>query len=148
VGEYGDSRHQPDPEIEPGEFQLIFGYQPHPDEPPSLFEIQFSWDGETSASFVYDAWENPSERTYVADLNSAPVSGWASWVNGEDVLIAFAQSATEEEGWARVDSGAPGGSIHESDSALHEPATWISFARLIHAVVADEPVQNMTRQTY
>ena len=140
--------NQSDSAIEPGVFQLLFGYQPDPDEPPALFEIQFTWDGETSASFVYDAWENPSERTYVADMNSAPVSGWASWVNGEDLLIAFAQSMTDEEGWARVDGGAPGGSLHESESALHEAQTWISFARLIHAVVADEPVQNMTRQTY
>ena len=103
--------NQSDSAIEPGVFQLLFGYQPDPDEPPALFEIQFTWDGETSASFVYDAWENPSERTYVADMNSAPVSGWASWVNshdGEDVLIAFSHSMTDEEGWARVDGGAPG----------------------------------------
>lgn len=146
MGTFGESG--PDTEIEPGEFQLLFGYQPRPDEPPALFEIQFTWDGETSASFVYDAWENPDERTYVTDINSAPVSGWASWVNGEDVLIAFAQSAMHEEGWARVDGGAPGGSIHEVDSGLHEPETWVSFARLIHAVVHDEPVQNMSRQTY
>jgi len=140
--------NQPDSEIEPGEFSLLFGYQPHHDEPPSLFEIAFTWDGETSASIVYDSWENPSERSYVADINSAPVSGWASWSNGEDVLIAFAQRMTDEEGWARVDGGAPGGELHESDSRMHEPATWVSFARLIHAVVADEPVANMERQTY
>ena len=148
MSEYGETGHQYDSEIEPGEFRLLFGYQPDPNEPPALFEIQFTWDGETSASFIYDAWENPSERTYVSDVNSAPVSGWASWVNGEDVLIAFAQPMTDEEGWARVDSGAPCGSIHESDSSLSEPETWISFARLIHAVVADEPVANMSRQTY
>ena len=137
-----------DSEIEPGEFQLLFGYQPDPDEPPSLYEMTVTWDGETSASFIYDSWENPSERTYVADMNSAPVCGWASWANGEDVLIAFAQTMTDEEGWARVEGGAPGGELHESDTALHEPQTWVSFARLIHAVVADEPVANMIRQTF
>lgn len=143
-----DTWDPPESEIEPGEFRLVFGYQPDPDEPANLYEIQFTWDGETSASFVYDGWESPDERTYTADMNSSPVCGWASWVNGEDVLIAFAQTMNHEEGWARVDSGAPGGSLHESDSSLSEPETWISFARLIHAVVADEPVQNMTRQTY
>lgn len=138
-----ETSDQNDTEIEPGEFHLVFGYQPDPDDHASFFEIQFTWDGETSAAFVYDAWENSDEP-----VDSAPVSGWASWVNGEDVLIAFTQPLADEEGWARVDSGAPGGSIHDSDSGLSDPATWISFARLIHAVVTDEPVQNMTRQTY
>lgn len=130
-------------EIEPGAFRLVFGYQPDPDDHPALFEIQFTWDGETSAAFVYDGWEDPDDP-----VDSAPVSGWASWVNGEDVLVAFAHPMADEEGWARVDSGAPAGSIHDCDSDLSDPATWISFARLIHAVVMDEPVQNMTRQTY
>lgn len=143
-----DTWDQFDTEIEPGEFTLAFDFQPHPDEPAFLFEIRFTWDGETSASFVYDAWEDPNEPAFVADVNSAPVSGWTSWANGEDVLIAFAQPSADEEGWARVDSGAPGGSLLDSDGGLSDPGTWISFARLIHAVVMDEPVQHMTRQTY
>ena len=65
------------------------------------------------------------------------MSGWASWVNGEDVLIAFTQPASDEEGWARVDSGAPGASLHDVEGDLDEPETWMSFARLIHAVVTD-----------
>lgn len=141
-----DTSDQAEVEIEPGAFRLVFGYQPDPDDHAALFEIEFSWDGETAAAFVYDTWEG--EPTFGADVDSAPVSGWASWVNGEDVLIAFAQPLADEEGWARVDSGAPGGSIHDADGGLSDPATWISFARLIHAVVTDEPVQNMTRQTY
>lgn len=135
-------------EIEPGQFTLIVDYQPDPGEQASLFEFHFSWDGETAASFVYDTWEDPEEPTFAVPVNSAPVSGWASWLNGEDVLIAFAQPLTDEEGWARVDSGAPGGSLHETDDSLSELETWMSFARLIHAVVLDEPVQNMSRQTY
>ena len=143
-----DTDYQYDSEIEPGQFRLVFGYQPDPDEPPCLFEIEFTWDGETSASFIYDVWEHLADPTFTGEVNNAPVSGWASWVNGEDVLIAFAEPLADEEGWARVDSGAPGGSLHESDSSLSEPQTWISFARLIHAVVTDEPVQHMARQTY
>lgn len=139
---------QPPTEIQPGQFTLVFDCQPDSDEAPFSFEIEFTWDGETAASFVYDVWEDPAEPSFVADVNSAPVSGWASWVNGEDVLIAFTQPIADEEGWARVDSGAPGGSIHDGDDSLSEPLTWISFARLIHAVVMDEPVQHMNRQTY
>lgn len=142
------TRNQPATEIQPGRFTLVFDYQPDSDEDPFFFEIEFTWDGETAASFAYDVWEDPTEPTFVTEANSAPVSGWASWVNGEDVLIAFAQPMADEEGWARVDSGAPGGSIHDSDDSLTEPRTWISFARLIHAVVMDEPVQHMTRQAY
>lgn len=143
-----DRHNQLDTEIEPGDFTLIFDYQPHSDEPAHLFEIRFTWDGETAASFNYDVWESPDEPALVADANSAPVSGWATWVSGEDVLIAFTQPLADDEGWARVDSGAPGGSIHDLDGGLSEPETWISFARLIHAVVTDAPVQGMTRQTY
>lgn len=139
---------QPPTEIEPGRFTLIADYQPDPDEAPFLLEIHFSWDGETAASFVYDAWEDPDEPTFAAEINSSPVSGWASWVNGEDVLIAFAQPMTDEEGWARVDCGAPGASLHDCGESLSEPETWMSFARLLHAVVTDAPVQQMTRQTY
>ncbi len=135
-------------EIEPGQFTLIVDYQPEPDEPASFFEFEFTWDGETAASFVYDTWEDPEEPTFAVPVNSAPVTGWASWLNGEDVLIAFAQPLTDEEGWARVDSGAPGGSLHDTDDSLSDPETWMSFARLIHAVVMDEPVQNSSRQTY
>jgi hypothetical protein len=139
---------EPPTEIQPGRFALVFDCQPDSDEAPFSFEIEFTWDGETAASFVYDVWEDPAEPSFVADVNSAPVSGWASWVNGEDALIAFTQPIADEEGWARVDSGAPGGSIHDGDDSLSEPQTWISFARLIHAVVMDEPVQHMNRQTY
>ena len=135
-------------EIEPGRFRLVVDFQPDPHDPPFLFEIRFSWDGETTATFAYDAWEDPDEPTYAAAVNSAPVSGWASWVNGEDVLIAFTQPASDEEGWARVDSGAPGASLHDVDGDLDEPETWMSFARLIHAVVTDAPVQQMSRQAY
>lgn len=142
-----DIRNQPTSEIEPGQFTLVFDYQPDLDEPPFPFEIQFTWDGESAAAFAYDAWADPDEPTFAAEVNSAPVSGWASWVNGEDVLIAFTQPMADEEGWARVDAGAPGGSLHDSGDSLSEPETWISFARLIHAVVMDEPVRRMTRQT-
>jgi hypothetical protein len=134
--------------IEPGRFNLVVDFQPDPDDPPFMFEIRFTWDGETAASFTYDAWEDSGEPAYAAVINSAPVSGWASWVNGEDVLIAFAQPAADEEGWARVDSGAPGGSLHDDAGDLSEPETWMSFARLIHAVVTDAPVQQMSRQAY
>ena len=135
-------------EIEPGRFRLVVDFQPDPYEPPFMFEIQFTWDGETAATFTYDVWENPEEPTFAVEVNSSPVSGWASWVNGEDVLIAFTEPMTHEEGWARVDSGAPGGSLHDVDADLDDPETWMSFARLIHAVVTDAPVQQMARQTY
>jgi hypothetical protein len=143
-----DTKNQPISEIEPGRFTLVFDYEPDHDETAFPFEIQFNWDGETSASFVYDVREDPHQSMFVTEVNSAPISGWASWANGEDVLIAFTQPVADEEGWARVDSGAPGGSLHDSGGELSDPETWMSFARLIHAVVLDDPVQCMTRQTY
>ena len=127
----------------------MFNHQLHDDEPPYPLQVQFDWDGGTSASFLLDVWANPDEPMFGAQVNSDPVSGWASWINGEDLLVAFARPMSDEEGWARVDSGAPGGSLHECETDdLSEPETWVSFAMLINAIVLDQPVHNMTRQTY
>ena len=135
-------------EIEPGRFALVFNHQLHDDEPAHALVVRFDWDGGTAASFELDSWDNPDEPTFGVELNSDPVTGWASWLNGDDALIAFVRPLADEEGWARVDGGAPGSSLHDFDGELHEPETWVSFAMLINAVVLDQPVANMSRQTY
>jgi hypothetical protein len=60
----------------------------------------------------------------VAEVNSDPVYGWASWVNEEDVLIAFMHPLAAEEGWARVGSGAPGAGLDDAEAALANPETY------------------------
>ncbi|HPX37577.1 MAG TPA: hypothetical protein PLH92_07655 [Mycobacterium sp.] len=135
-------------EIEQGRFALVFNHQLHDDEPPHPLEVRFDWDGATSASFELNSWDSPDEPSFGVQVNNDPVTGWASWVNGEDVLIAFARPMADEEGWARVESGAPGGALHDYGGELDEPETWVSFAMLINAVVLDQPVANMSRQTY
>jgi hypothetical protein len=76
------------------------------------------------------------------------VYGWASWINGEDLLIAFTWPNAEEEGWARIPGGAPASDEEDPDDAMHKPETWVEFAQRIFAVVLDLPLPGMTRQTY
>jgi hypothetical protein len=94
--------------IEPGEFELAFMYDEATGKPEAM-KIQFTWVEDTTATFRYDAWESPDDPSFVFEINSSPVYGWASWINGEDVLIAFTCPDAEEEGWARIPGGAPVG---------------------------------------
>jgi hypothetical protein len=143
-----DSQRNPPAEIKPGHFSLVFDDVLEDDDEPFPIEITFTWDGERAASFVYDAWRNPSDPTFVAEVSSDPVYGWASWVDYEDVFIAFMHPMAEEEGWARVGSCAPGAGLDDPEAAMANPETWLRLATLIRAVAADKPVPDITRQTY
>jgi len=58
---------------------------------------------ETEGGFIVHAIEPDGEGlAVVAEINSDPVQGWVSWVNGNDVLLAFLHPMAEEEGWARI----------------------------------------------
>lgn len=133
--------------IEPGEFELVFNDDALTGDPVPV-SIQFNWDGGTTAAFQYDTWIGPDQPTFVAEVCGSPVTGWASWNNGEDVLIAFECSLAEMEGWARVDGGAPANSEDEPDEVMDKPEVWVEFAKKIIAVGNDLPLEGMTRQTY
>lgn len=135
-------------EIKPGQFSLVFDDVLEEGDEPLRVEITFTWSGENAASFVYDVWDDPADPTFVAEINSDPVYGWASWLNEEDVLIAFMHPLADEECWARVGSRAPGNGLDDPEAAMADPETWISLAKLIDAVVADKPVPDMRRETY
>ena len=67
-----------------------------------------------------------------ADLSpasSAPVSGWASWLNGAAVLLLYYSNDMGIEGWARV----PGVAPTEDD-----PKSWVELARAIVAAIAED----------
>jgi hypothetical protein len=110
--------------------------------------IQFNWDGDTAATFRYDGWISPDEPTFVSEIGSSPVTGWASWINREDALIAFECSMAEEEGWARIEGGAPASSEDEPDEVMDKPEVWVEFAKKILAVGDNLPLEGMTRHTY
>lgn len=143
-----DGSNNPREKIRPGRFTLVFEDVFEEDDEPYPLEITFNWDGERAASFVYDSWQNPSDPTFVAEINSDPVYGWASWLNEEDVSIAFLHPMAETEGWARVDGGAPGAGLDDPEDALTTPEVWTNLAKLINEVVADRAVRGMTRQTF
>lgn len=54
----------------------------------------------------------------------------------------------EEEGWARIDGGAPASSEANPDEVMDKPDVWIEFAKKILAIGDDRPLDGMTRQTY
>lgn len=87
--------------IEPGEFELVFMDDEVTGE-PEVTEVRFSWNGGggTVATFRCDAWQSPDDPSFVSEINTSPVYGFASWTNGEDLLIAFSSPLAEEEGWA------------------------------------------------
>jgi hypothetical protein len=134
--------------IEPGEFELVFMDEEMTGEPEAATEVRFSWDGGTAATFRCDAWDNPADPSFVIEISSTPVYGLASWINGEDLFIAFSSPLAEEEGWARIPGGAPASDEEDSDDAMLEPATWIELAKKISAVGYDLPLPGMTRETF
>jgi hypothetical protein len=133
--------------IEPGDFKLVFMDDEVTGEPEAT-EVRFSWDGGTAATFRCDAWDNPVDPSFVIEINSSPVYGLASWINGEDLLIAFSSPNAEEEGWTRIPGAAPASDLEDPDSAMFEPATWIELAKKISAVGYDLPLPGMTRETF
>jgi hypothetical protein len=133
--------------IEPGDVELVFVDEVD-GEPTGATEVRFSWDGGRAATFRCDAWDNPADPSFVIEISSTPVYGLASWLNEEDLLIAFSNPLAEEDGWARIPGGAPGSDEEDSDDAMLEPATWIELAKKICAVGYDLPLPGMTRETF
>lgn len=135
--------------INPGKFTLVFEHLLEGDEEDVLaYEIAFDWDGDRAASFVFDVASGPEEPTFVAEISSDPVRGWVSWVNGDDVLIAFQHIMADEEGWARVAGGAPGAGLDGPEAALADPETWVKLGKIIYAAASGEDVAEMLGQTF
>jgi len=143
-----DSRTNPPTTISPGKFTIVFEELLQENNEPFPFEITFTWEGETAASFIYDAWVNPDEPLFVAEINTNPISGWVSWVNEKDLFIAFTNPMASEEGWARVTFGAPGAGAADPHAALSDSDTWVRLAKLIHAIASEQPVEQMTRHVF
>jgi hypothetical protein len=134
----GASDTPPD-EIEPGEFDLNFTADSYGEATP--MEMHFKWENEaTTATFWQDIW---ADAPGLSPGSSAPAYGWASWLNGKDVLIAFTWPDVGVDGWAHIEGGAPG-----DYDALFETETWVEFGRKIVAAVHGSPLPGMTRQTY
>ena len=68
------------------------------------FDISIIWDGGSHATWSLDI----SEHEAISMASRAPIYGWASWRNGDDLLLAYQYDDLEVEGWARVPGAAPG----------------------------------------
>ena len=137
-----------DSEIQPGTFTVVFEDMIGGEAEPVPFQVTFTWDGDRAVSFVYDNAPAPGDPTFVTDMNSDPIQGWVSWINGEDVLIAFQHPMAEEEGWARISSAAPGAGSDDPDGALADSEAWVKLGKLIQVVALGNGVPDMTRRTY
>lgn len=131
-------------EISPGEFKLVFMYDTDDGEPVPM-EIEFTWDGGTTATWAQDIWWNAPNQS---PASSASPYGWASWRNRKDVLIAYELPDLDLNGWARIEGGAPASDKDDPDDAMYEPETWVEFGKKIVAALRGNSLPGMTWQTY
>ncbi len=140
-------------EIGPGSF--AFTYMAEVWGEPQAQDVSFDWDGGSTVTWTQDI----SGDEAISPGSGAPVSGWASWLNGEDLLLAFSGPDLELEGWARVPGGAPTASRPgddaddesdepDPDEALADPARWVALARTITAVVCEQEVPGAEVRRY
>jgi hypothetical protein len=111
--------------IGPGRFEFEFPYYPDGGTPQW---ISFSWDGGTHAEWEQDIGGGAG----LSPASSAPVYGWASWLNGNDVLLMYYSPDMGSEGWARV----PGVAPDEDD-----PKSWVKLGRAIVAAIYGDYTQ-------
>lgn len=127
--------------ILPGEFG--FEYLVDFDGDQQWQEIRFRWDGGRTATWREDI----SSSEGISPMSTAPSVGWASWLNGADLLIAYANAEGGFEAWARIPGGAPTADAedHWTDDDLHSnPARWLALARTISRAVMDRGPEGMT----
>ncbi|MCV7220819.1 hypothetical protein [Mycolicibacterium elephantis] len=128
-------------EIEPGEIEFTFSYDPD-GRGPTLFDFRATWNEGSTMTW----WQDISEKQGgLSPGSSAPSKGWASWRNGVDLLIAYTWPDVGVDGWTYVPDGAPisGG----DDDAMYERETWLHLARTVLGAVHGQ-LPNAIGQTF
>ena len=118
--------------IASGEFRFTYVTDPWGTGDTVAQDIELRWDGGMTAAWRQDV----SEHEETSPGSSAPVSGWASWRNGRDLLLAYVSDDLEMEGWARVPGAAPtidDGVLDGDSEVLSDPRRWLRLARTITA---------------
>lgn len=135
-------------EITGGTFGFTFMADPWRNGEATAYAIRFDWEpGAREATW----WQDISEHEGITPFSYAPSSGWASWRNGNDLLLAFASADLEVEAWARVPGAAPtAGADDDLDDKmiLADPKRWVAFARVITAVIVEQDLPGMTSERY
>ncbi|AEV71515.1 hypothetical protein MycrhN_0885 [Mycolicibacterium rhodesiae NBB3] len=117
-------------EIDSGDIAFTFENYDSDGGGPTLFDFRATWDGGHTMTW----WQDISERQPgLSPMSSAPSEGWASWRNGNDLLVAYTWPDLETDGWAYVRGGAP--TAAKDDDAMYEPETWLALARTVLGVV-------------
>jgi hypothetical protein len=132
--------------VEPGRFAFTYMADAWGTGDVQAQDITFEWGGGRTASWTEDV----SAHEGITPGSSSPTSGWASWIDGENLLLAYANEDSGFEGWARVPSAAPtrGPSDDDPDEVLADPARWVALARVITSVVHASPPDGTTGEQY
>lgn len=132
-------------EVEPGRMSFTYMVDVWGQGELQAQDITFEWDGGRSATWVEDI----SGHEAISPGSSAPTTGWASWQNGTDLLLAYANADAEFEGWARIAGAAPtAGTDDEDEDVLSAPQRWLALARMISAVVGEQELEGMTGERF
>lgn len=131
-------------EIEPGRFSFTFMVDAWGSGDFQAQDITFEWDGGRTATWTEDI----SMHEAISPGSSAPTSGWASWLNSSDLLLAYANEEIGLEGWARITGGAPAPGADDQEETLADPARWVELARRISVVVHGAELPGMTGEQF
>ena len=118
-------------EIQSGDIAFTFSDGDPYGNGPTLFDFHAKWDEGRTMKW----WQDISDsQPGLSPGSSAPSEGWASWRNGDDLLVAYTWPDLETDGWAYVRGGGPLAG-KDDDDAMSEPETWLKLARTVLAVV-------------
>ena len=119
--------------IKAGDIAFTFNVEDQDGNGPTLFDFRATWDEGRTMTW----WQDISDRQPgLSPGSSAPSMGWASWRNGNDLLVAYTWPEVETDGWAYVRGGAP--ISGKDDDAMYEPETWLNLARTVLGVVHEQ----------
>jgi hypothetical protein len=103
--------------INPGQFDFQFMFDPG--SGPQLQWISFNWDGSsTDADWIEDYGDDNAGASMAS---GATVYGWATWLIGDGVLVAYYSDDMEVEKAERVSCAPP----------TNDPQSWIELGRAI-----------------
>jgi hypothetical protein len=133
--------------VTPGRLAFTYMADPWGSAELQAQDIRFDWDGGRMVTWTEDI----SADEAISPGSSSPTHGWASWVNGEDLFLAYANPDNEFEGWARIQGAAPiaGAAGQQDDEAiLSDQQRWLKLARLISEVVGGQQPDGMTGEQF
>jgi hypothetical protein len=92
---------------------------------PVAHGISFKWDGRHTAEWFEDT---STVNDDLSPASSSPVWGIASWPAGDDVLLTYAWTDLEMQGYHRLPGAAP---TCNDPKGAKDPQQWIRFGQAL-----------------